>query len=62
MRVNKHLALAEDGKFHLRLLTRDTNNHRAQELAALPNVELVAGTFTDEESVKKGYQGCDGAV
>jgi len=54
-------ALTADGKYHVRIQTRDVENHRAQELAKLPNVELIEGTFTDVESVRKGYAGCDGA-
>ncbi|PSN72082.1 NAD(P)-binding protein [Corynespora cassiicola Philippines] len=48
-------------KYHCKILTRDLNSARAKELAALPNVSLVEGTFADEEALRAGFAGCDGA-
>ncbi|KAI9729312.1 MAG: hypothetical protein M1834_006983 [Cirrosporium novae-zelandiae] len=54
-------SLTKDHKYHLRILTRDPASKRAQQLAALPQVELVEGTFTNEDTLRKGFSGCDGA-
>ncbi|PQE21388.1 hypothetical protein CJF30_00008238 [Rutstroemia sp. NJR-2017a BBW] len=54
-------ALVGDKKYQVRVLTRDTNSARAKELLSFGNVELFEGTFADEEVLRKGYQGCDGA-
>ncbi|KAL3489237.1 NAD(P)-binding protein [Aspergillus germanicus] len=54
-------SLVSDKKYHCRILTRDTSSHRAQELLALGNVELVSGTFANESDLRNGYRGCDGA-
>ena len=54
-------ALVADKKYSVRVLTRDITSERAKDLMALGNVELLEGTFTDEELLRKGYSGCDGA-
>jgi len=54
--------LVKDNKYQARVLTRDANNARAQKLASLPGVELVQGSFANEETLRKGFRGCDGAV
>ena len=54
-------SLVADKKYSVRVLTRDVTSKRAQALLALGNVELLEGTFTDEELLRKGYSGCDGA-
>jgi hypothetical protein len=53
--------LVKDKKYSCRVLTRDTTSKRAQHLLSLGNVELVEGTFGDEETLRKGFNGCDGA-
>jgi uncharacterized protein YbjT (DUF2867 family) len=54
-------SLVADKKYSVRVLTRDVTSKRAQALLALGNVELLEGTFTNEELLRKGYSGCDGA-
>lgn len=53
--------LVADKKYQVRVLTRDTTSTRAQELLSLENVELFKGTFADEDILRAGYAGCDGA-
>ncbi|KAF1976020.1 NAD(P)-binding protein [Bimuria novae-zelandiae CBS 107.79] len=53
--------LVSDGKYHCKVLTRDANSYRAKQLAELPNVSLLEGTLADEEILRAGYSGCDGA-
>jgi len=54
--------LVSDGRYSVRVLTRDTSSQRARSLQAFGNnVELIEGSFTDEESMRKGYRGCDAA-
>lgn len=55
-------ALVKDGKYKVRILTRDLHSKRAKELEALPGVELMEGTFANQDTLRKGYEGCDGAV
>lgn len=43
-------------------MTRDPENRRAKELAALPGVELFKGSFANEVDLTNGFKGCDGAV
>lgn len=43
-------------------MTRDPENRRARELAALPGVELFKGTFANEVDLTNGFKDCDGAV
>ncbi|EHK97889.1 putative NmrA-like family domain-containing protein 1 [Glarea lozoyensis 74030] len=54
-------SLVADKKYSVRVLTRDPNSARAKSLLALGNVELHEGTFADEEILRSGFQGCDGA-
>ncbi|RDL38719.1 NAD(P)-binding protein [Venustampulla echinocandica] len=54
-------ALVEDKQYRCRILTRDTASARSQSLLALGNVELVQGTFANEDDLRKGMRGCDGA-
>ncbi|KAI8936746.1 hypothetical protein NX059_007133 [Plenodomus lindquistii] len=53
--------LAQDGGYSLRVLTRDSTSARAQELAKLPDVEFIEGTFASENDLRKGFTGCWGA-
>jgi len=54
-------ALVADKKYAVRVLTRDANSPRAQALLALGNVTIVEGTFANEEVLREGFRGCDGA-
>ena len=54
-------ALVADRKYSVRALSRDPNSRRAKALLALGNVEIIEGTFADEATLRKGFQGCDGA-
>ena len=54
-------ALVADKKYSVRALSRDPNSRRAKALLALGNVEIIEGTFADEATLRKGFQGCDGA-
>ncbi|OIW25643.1 NmrA-like family protein [Coniochaeta ligniaria NRRL 30616] len=54
--------LAQDGKYAVRVLTRDPSSRRAKELAAIgPNVEIVAGSFMSEADLRAGFARCWGA-
>ncbi|KAF1815496.1 NmrA family protein [Eremomyces bilateralis CBS 781.70] len=53
--------LVEDGKYQVRVLTRDITSKRAQDLQALGNVELVVGSFANESRLRAGFRGCAGA-
>jgi len=54
-------ALVADKKYSCKVLTRDPSSKRAQELLALGNVELMEGSFADEDILRAGFAGCDGA-
>lgn len=54
-------ALVADKKYSVRALSRDATSRRAKALLDLGNVEIVEGTFADEETLRKGFRGCDGA-
>lgn len=53
--------LVTDKKYQCRVLTRDVTSSRSRSLAALGNVELVEGSFADENNLRNGFRGCDGA-
>jgi len=53
-------ALMEDGAYSLRILTRDADSARAKELAALGDVEVIEGTFANEQDLRRGFRGCWG--
>jgi uncharacterized protein YbjT (DUF2867 family) len=53
--------LVSDGKYAVKVLTRNTKSPHAQELSAMsPKVELFEGTFTSETDLHNGLEGCDG--
>ncbi|KAK1240101.1 hypothetical protein MKX08_007543 [Trichoderma sp. CBMAI-0020] len=54
-------ALVSDKKYQVRVLTRNTTSNRAKELLALGNVELLQGALTNEETLRNGFKGYDGA-
>ncbi|KAJ5226269.1 NmrA-like family protein [Penicillium chermesinum] len=53
--------LVKDRRYDVRILTRNPNSRRAKELAELPGVELLQGTFASEDDLTSGFTGCDGA-
>ena len=53
--------LVADGKYSARVLTRDTTSWQAKALAGLGNVTLVEGSFADDDVLREGFRGCDGA-
>ncbi|KAI9353049.1 hypothetical protein DFJ73DRAFT_959337 [Zopfochytrium polystomum] len=54
-------ALAQDGAYAVTVLTRDPAGRRAQELARIPAVTVVEGTFQDEALLKRLFEGAHGA-
>lgn len=54
-------SLTQDGKYTCRVLTRDTTSSRARHLTSLPGVELFEGSFLNQDTLRKAYDGCDGA-
>ena len=53
--------LVADGKYSVRVLTRDASSPRAKALLALGNVSIVEGSFADDDVLREGFRGCDGA-
>jgi hypothetical protein len=53
--------LVADGKYSVRVLTRDASSSRAKALLALGNVSIVEGSFADDDVLREGFRGCDGA-
>jgi len=53
--------LVADGKYSVRVLTRDATSSRAKALLALGNVSIVEGSFADDDVLREGFRGCDGA-
>ncbi|KAF4451660.1 hypothetical protein F53441_5339 [Fusarium austroafricanum] len=53
--------LASDERYAVKVLTRNPQSRRAQELAAIsPKVQLVQGNLTSETDLRNGLDGCDG--
>jgi hypothetical protein len=50
--------LVHDKAFKVRALTRDPTSTRSKTLEALGNVELVEGTWANEETLHQGFRGC----
>jgi len=53
--------LVADKKYSVRFLSRDPSSRRAKDLLALDNVSVVEGSFADDEVLRNGFRGCDGA-
>jgi len=49
-----------EGHFRVRAITRDSNSEKAQQLASL-GAEVVAADVDDENSLKRAFEGADGA-
>ncbi|SPN99711.1 related to nitrogen metabolic regulation protein nmr [Cephalotrichum gorgonifer] len=54
-------ALAESGRYRVRVLTRSTESSRAKQLAALPNVALIQGTQDNQQDLHRAFRGVYGA-
>src|SRR6476646_320157 len=54
-------ALVADKKYSVQVLTRDSTSPRAQALLALGTVSTLEGSFADEDVLREGFRGCDGA-
>lgn len=52
--------LVQDGKYRCKVLTRDVESTSAKQLVNLGNVELLEGSFTDENKMKEGYKESQG--
>jgi hypothetical protein len=53
--------LVSDGKYSVRVLTRDPSSTRAKALLALGNVSILEGSFADETTLREGFRSCHGA-
>jgi uncharacterized protein YbjT (DUF2867 family) len=51
--------LVHDNAYKVRALTRDPTSARSKTLQSLGDVELVKGTFANEESLHQGFRGCE---
>jgi len=50
--------LVHDKAYKVRALTRDPSSARSEIIKALGDVELLKGTFADEETLHQGFHGC----
>lgn len=53
--------LVSDGKYSVLALTRDASSARAKSLLEMGEVELLEGTFADEDILRQGMRACGGA-
>lgn len=51
--------LVKDKAYVCRVLTRSTTSERAKTLVALGNIELMEGSFANEDTLRVGFRGCD---
>lgn len=49
--------LVKDKKYTARVLTRNPNSRRAQDLAKLGNVEFITGDMTNEDDLVRAFEG-----
>ncbi|KAE8384402.1 hypothetical protein BDV23DRAFT_191719 [Aspergillus alliaceus] len=54
-------ALSSSKQFSVRILTRDANSARAQEVVKLPNVSVVEGRQDSQEDLHRAFKGVYGA-
>lgn len=59
--VDKSTALAESGRYTVRVLTRNIECSRAKDLAALVNVALIQGQQTNQQDLHRAFRGVYGA-
>lgn len=52
-------SLVSGPAYTIRVLTRDTSSPRARALTDLGDVELIEGTFANEDDLRKGFRWCD---
>src|SRR5277367_106469 len=52
---------ASQGKYNLRIQTRDPNHERSRELATLPNTTLIAGRADNEADLRRAFNGVTAA-
>ncbi|KXH28302.1 NmrA family protein [Colletotrichum salicis] len=57
---NKSVALAETNRYRVRVLTRNAENPRAKQLAALPNVTLIQGKQDSQQDLHRAFKGVYG--
>lgn len=53
--------LSKDGTYQVVVLTRNTSSRTATDLAALPNVKLIQGSYTNEEDLHSVFKNVYGA-
>ena len=53
--------LVADGKYSVLALTRDPTSARARSLLAMGDVELLEGSFADDDVLRQGMRACEGA-
>ena len=52
-------ALVHDGRYAVRILTRDAQSARSRQLASFsPNVSFLEGSFASEQTLRAGFAGC----
>jgi uncharacterized protein YbjT (DUF2867 family) len=51
--------LVHDNAYKVRVLTRDPTSARSKTLQTLGDVELVKGTFANEDTLHQGFRGCE---
>jgi len=56
-----HIALAQSGRYSVRVLTRNPESARAKDLVALGNVNLIQGQQDNAEDLRKAFNGVYGA-
>ncbi|CCF41665.1 NmrA family protein [Colletotrichum higginsianum] len=54
-------ALAESGRYTVRVLARKIESSRAKDLAALVNVALIQGQQTNQQDLHRAFRGVYGA-
>jgi uncharacterized protein YbjT (DUF2867 family) len=54
-------ALATDGRYHIRVLTRDGGSSAALGLASSPHVTVMEGNPLNEQTLRKAFEGVDAA-
>jgi uncharacterized protein YbjT (DUF2867 family) len=58
--ANLSTELTKDGKYHVRVQTRNPQHSYAHEIASLPNVTFVKGHIESEQDLREAMKGMDG--